>query len=205
MVGDNTISSSFTETKSILEEYSNTIEKILAKGTERTRDGFIFKYFWVVEFEDNKRISQYDTKGNEVLYRKVLLKCKTTPITKAWLIPFDKTRNAHGVAIHSNQKLIIVRRRVEPWVTLRAGKEKLLRSIKQIIYLIGYEETIKGKVIKTVLHINELGDTILNNDFNFNYVIKREVDVKDTKNIKSLKDLKAITKDGNIYSHYIAS
>jgi len=202
--GDTT-PSPFVETKSILEQYSNTIEKVLEKNNHKTKDGYTYCYFWVVRFSDKKQISQYDEQGNEVMYKEVLDYQKKSPITKAWFIPFDTSKQAHGITLQKGQKLIIVRRRVQPWCTLMKGKhEKLLRTIKQIIYLLGYEEIIKGKVRKTVLHINELGDTIMNNDFNYNYVIKREVPVKDTKHVKSVKDLKAKLKDnGNMYSEYI--
>lgn len=203
--GDTT-PSPFTQTESIVTQYSNTIEKVLEKETHKTEDGYTYKYFWVVEFKDNNQISQYDDNGNEVMYLEVLNYQKKSPITKAWFIPFDKTKQAHGITLTKDQKLVIKRRRVQPWCDLVKGTKKLLRTIKQVIYLLGYEETINGKVRKTILHLNELGDTIMNNDFNYNYVIKREVNVTDTKKVKRLEDLKAkLSKDGKLYSEYIAN
>jgi hypothetical protein len=199
--GDTT-PSPFTTTEEIRNEYSNTIEKVLEKKNNITKDRFVYKYFWVVEFKDNTKISQYDSNGEEVLYKEVLKKQKESPITKAWFIPFDNSKQAHGITLNEGQKLILVRRRVEPWCTLR-GRKNLLRTIRQVIYLIGYEETIKGEVKKTVLHINELGDTILNNNFNFNYIIEDDIQIDSTDNVIYLEDIKTrLSKDGKLYREF---
>jgi hypothetical protein len=203
--GDTT-PSPFNETESIITQYSNTIEKVLEQNNHKTEDGYTYVYFWVVKFSDGKYISQYDENGNEVLYNEVLEYQKKNTVTNAWFIPLDTSMKAHGISLTSGQKLIIRRRRVQPWCDIVKGTEKLLKSIKQVIYLLGYEETIRGEVRKTVLHINEVGESIMNNDFNYNFVIKREVPVKDFEHIKSLKDLKAkVTKDGKMYSEYVAN
>lgn len=105
-------------------------------------------YYWKCEYVNGQVINQWDEYGNEIPFKNLDLK----KIKYFALIVKDRNKTPylhdHIVNLDRNKKLIYWRRIIG---TLGSGTENF--NLMFIIYKLGYEEKINGKVVKTIMHI----------------------------------------------------
>jgi len=110
-------------------------------------------YYWVAGFVDGEEVAQYTKDGVEVLYREILnrLEAGKGLLFVAW-IPTKKDRPLYRQEIDSTwQRPVIFRRH---FVKPSTNEHRLM-------FALGWQATINGKNIKSILYIDLEGSSIL--------------------------------------------
>jgi len=134
-------------------------------------------YFWRVYFRDGTVFAQFDfSSGKENAFKPVLerlsdvVKAGWYPFTEAQAnllryrnYPFEvesKRLPHYEVHISSDKRLILLRQR---FVTYTTAPARILRE--DVIYLLGWQETIKGRNRKCIMFIHPDGSVELASEF----------------------------------------
>lgn len=109
-------------------------------------------YHWLARYTDGGQLPQFEG-DQEHLFSEV----DQRRLASMTLVPCKEGLHPHTVALGDGRRLILVRRNL---IHVTGGVE----SGRETIYLLGWQQTVNGSNIKSILYVYEDGRTVLDGD-----------------------------------------
>lgn len=138
----------------IRDKYQSTIEKIR---------NYAHHYFWLAVLKDGRNIVQFKEDGTEVLFKEVMTELEKNNLAKFYWIPINQGKNSHGITIGEGERLIAIKRGYIRY------KFSYIEE-RRMVYLLGVQKTINGENVKTILFIDQDGNTEISNNFEYDFI-----------------------------------